>query len=74
MNRVAAEVAQEIGVPLERENLNTCPQEQKREHHTGGSAARDAATGENRFYGHRLFPEQLLNIPSTFRMISVLRF
>jgi hypothetical protein len=44
MNRVAAEVAQKIGVLLEDQHVDAGAGEQQREHHPGGSATRDTAT------------------------------
>jgi hypothetical protein len=50
MNRVAAEVAQKIGMFFKNDNVNTCSCEQKSQHHTGGSAASDAAARRDGFH------------------------
>ena len=43
MNRVAAEIAEEIGVFFQHQNVNARASEQKPKHHSGRAAARDAA-------------------------------
>ena len=48
MNRVAAEVAKEIGVLLQHHNMNAGARQQESEHHPGGAAARDAALRRDR--------------------------
>ena len=48
MNRVAAEVAKEIGVLLQHHDLNAGARQQESEHHPGGAAARDAALRRDR--------------------------
>ena len=45
MHRVAAEVAQEVGVLLEHHRRHAGAGEQEAEHHAGGAAADDAAAG-----------------------------
>jgi hypothetical protein len=37
MDGVAAEVAQEVGVFLQNQDLNSGPRQQKPQHHSGGS-------------------------------------
>ena len=48
MNRVAAEIAKEIGVLLQHHDLNAGARQQESEHHAGGAAAGDAALGLDR--------------------------
>ena len=48
MNRVAAEVAKEIGVFLQHHDLNAGARQQESEHHAGGAAAGDAALRRDR--------------------------
>ncbi len=48
MNRVAAEIAEEIGVLLQHHDLNAGARQQKSEHHAGGAAAGDAALRRDR--------------------------
>ena len=43
VNRVAAEVAQEVGVLFEDQDVDAGPGQQKSKHHPGGPAADDAA-------------------------------
>ncbi len=45
MDRVAAEVAQEVGVLLEHDHASAGAGEQQAEHHAGRAAADDAAIG-----------------------------
>src|SRR5215471_14187750 len=45
MDRVAAKVAEKIGVLFEHDYIDTCPREQKPEHYTGRSTADNAAAG-----------------------------
>ena len=52
MNRVAAEIAKEIGVFLQHHDLNAGARQQESEHHAGGAAAGDAALGLDRRIGH----------------------
>src|SRR5260370_26461685 len=59
MNRVAAEVAQKIGVLLEHENVDPGPREQKREHHPRGSATRDTAARGGLFHGDSVSPPEV---------------
>jgi hypothetical protein len=44
MDRVAAEIAQEIGVFFQHNDVDTHAREEKSQHHAGGSASRDATT------------------------------
>ena len=44
MKRVAAEVAQEIGMLLQDDNLDSGACEQKSKHHAGWTPARDTTT------------------------------
>jgi hypothetical protein len=44
MYRVAAEVAQEIGVLFEHENIDSGARQQQSQHHPGRAAARDATS------------------------------
>ena len=48
MNRVAAEIAEEIGVLLQHHDMNAGARQQKSEHHPGGAAAGDAALRRDR--------------------------
>ena len=48
MNRVAAEIAEEIGVLLQHHDTNARARQQESEHHSGGTAAGDAALGRDR--------------------------
>ena len=48
MNRVAAEIAEEIGVLLQHHDLNAGARQQESEHHSGGTAAGDAALRRDR--------------------------
>src|SRR5271155_2444419 len=43
MNSVAAEIAQEVGVFLQHQDLDSGARQQIPQHHSGGPAARDAA-------------------------------
>ena len=43
MNRVAAEVPEEVAMRLEHDTVGSRPREQEAKHHPRGSAARDAA-------------------------------
>ena len=45
MDRVAAEIPEEVAVLLEHDNVDSRPSEQEAEHHPRGAAARDAAGG-----------------------------
>ena len=53
MDRVAAKVAQEIGVLLQQDGSNPSAGKEQRRHHSGRSAPDDAATGLR--IGHRRF-------------------
>src|SRR6266851_8522788 len=74
MNRVAAEVAQKIGVLLEDENVDAGPREQKREHHPGGSAARDTAACGELFHSDsvpsRGFAVEMTNVDAGGALVS----
>ena len=48
MNRVAAEIAEEIGVLLQHHDMNAGARQQESEHHPGGAAAGDAALRRDR--------------------------
>ena len=48
MNRVAAEIAQEIGVLLQHHDVDAGARQQQSEHHPGGATARDAALRRDR--------------------------
>ena len=48
MNRVAAEIAEEIGVLLQHHDMNAGARQQESEHHSGGAAAGDAALRRDR--------------------------
>jgi hypothetical protein len=57
MNGVAAKVAQEVGVLLEHDDVDTRTREQEAEHEAAGSTADHAAPGRNLFGRHSLpFP------------------
>ncbi len=43
MDRVAAKIAEEIGVLFEHQHIGACAGEDEAEHHAGGPSARDAA-------------------------------
>jgi hypothetical protein len=45
MNRIAAEVPQEVGVLFEHNNVHSSARQQKTGDHASGSPARDATTG-----------------------------
>jgi hypothetical protein len=47
VKRIAAEVAEEVGVLLQDHDLNSGTREKKSEHQAGWSSAGDAATGLN---------------------------
>ena len=51
VDRVAAKVAQEVGVFLEHDHVDTGPREQVAEHHPGGPATGDAAARAQRLQG-----------------------
>jgi hypothetical protein len=44
MNRVSAEVSQEVGVLFEHDNVHARPRQQESQHNTGGTASSDATT------------------------------
>jgi len=50
VHRVAAEVAQEIAMLLQHDDIDAGAREQQAEHHAGGTATGDAAAGRDR--GH----------------------
>ena len=52
MNRVAAEVAEEIGVLLQHHHANAGARQQESKHHPGGAAAGYAALRGDRCVGH----------------------
>src|SRR5215472_18861864 len=56
VDRIAAEITQEIGMFLEDENRNPSPCQQKSQHHAGGAATRDAAADRNLGRIHRSPP------------------
>ena len=56
MDRIAAEVAQEVGVLLEHDDLHARPRQQQAEHHPGRPAARDAAARRERRHAARRRP------------------
>jgi hypothetical protein len=45
MDRVAAKIAQEVGVLLEHRHVDAGARQQIAQHHAGGAAAHDAASG-----------------------------
>ena len=49
MNRVTTKVAQKIGVLFQHDDIHTRAGEQKAEHHSGRSAARDATSSGDVF-------------------------
>jgi hypothetical protein len=53
VDRIAAEIAQEIGVFFEDQNRNPGPRQQKSQHHSGGTAAGNAAADRNFARVHR---------------------
>ena len=55
MNRVAAKIAEEIGVFFQHHNVNTGARQEKSEHHAGGATAGDAALGDDRKISHRCY-------------------
>ena len=56
MDRVAAEIAQKVGVLFEHQDRNAGAGQQQPEHHSGGSTSGDAATNGKLAIGHREFP------------------
>ena len=52
MNRVAAEIAEEIGVLLQHDHVDASTSQQEPQHHSGGAAAGDAALRRDRRVGH----------------------
>ena len=54
MDGVAAEVAQEIGVLLQHDDVDACAREQEAEHHPRGAAAGDAALRRTGIHRHSL--------------------
>ena len=52
MNRVAPEVAQEIGMLFENDNIDSGSCEQESQHHTGRSAADDTAARRDRLHDY----------------------
>ena len=52
MNRVAAKIAEEIGVLLQHRHMNAGAREQKPEHHPGRAAAGYAALRRDPCVGH----------------------
>jgi hypothetical protein len=44
MNRVAAEIAQEVGVFFQDNHLHACARKKEAKHHSGRAAANDDAT------------------------------
>ncbi len=52
MDRVAAEIAQEVRVLLEHDHIDARAREQEAEHHSGGAAADDAAARGQGASGH----------------------
>src|SRR5690349_8591561 len=56
VDRIATEVAQEIGMLIEHENRDPGSREQKAQHHTGGAPAGDAAANRNLRIRHDISP------------------
>src|SRR3954469_9486210 len=52
MDRVAAEITQEIGVLLEHRHVDAAAREEKAEHHAGRPAAHDTAASRKRLCHH----------------------
>ena len=52
MNRVAAEIAEEIGVLFQHHDLDASAREQKSEHHSRGAPAGDATLCGDRRISH----------------------
>ncbi len=52
VDRVAAEIAQEIAVLLQHDDIDAGARQQEAEHHPGRPAAGDAALGGDRLRGH----------------------
>jgi hypothetical protein len=66
VDRVAAEVAQEVGVLLEDQDLDAGPGQQEAEHHPGRPAAHDAAAHQGDLArGHGVSPDRPRVGPST---------
>ena len=63
MDRVAAEIAEEIGVFFQQSNFNTGARQQKPQHHSGGAAAGDAALRGNRRISHPYYMWTSREIP-----------
>src|SRR4029077_4069894 len=53
MNRVAAEIAQEVGVLLQCRDIDAGSREEKSQHHPGGPAAHNAAARGERGHAPR---------------------
>jgi hypothetical protein len=58
MNGVAAKVAQEIGVLLKHDDVDSGTRQQEAEHEPARPAADDAATGRNLFGCHSSAPSR----------------
>ena len=58
MDRVAAEIAQEIAVLLQHDDIDAGARQQEAEHHPGRPAAGDAALRGERLCGHGSCPMQ----------------
>src|SRR5688572_2432763 len=54
MDGIAAEIAQEVRMLFEHGHLDAGAREQKSEHHAGGPAAGDAASGDHGLRRHSL--------------------
>ena len=67
VDRIAAEVAQEIGMLFENENRDPGSGEQKAQHHTGGAPAGDAAANRN-----LADPSRHPRLPHPLRRITML--
>ena len=66
VDRVAAEVAQEVGVLLEDQDVDAGPRQQEAEHHPGRPAADDAAAHQGDLArGHGVSPDRPRVGPST---------
>jgi hypothetical protein len=57
VNRIAAEIAQEVRVLLENYNMDTSSREEESEEHPGGTSSDDATLGGN-LLAHLAFPSR----------------
>jgi hypothetical protein len=56
MDSIAPEVAEEIAVFLENNDIDAGARQQKPQHHSGRTPAGDATPGSEVFHAHQVFP------------------